>query len=387
MQQIEQRTCDSIKQIFVEANKYLDAFLAGEKRKIKENLTLIQFSTESNVFDTMEGIDTMKNVRKRADGRYEYRKMINGELIDIIKPTITEIKQELKNRQIKKKQPFIVGCFKEYVEKWYKTFKGEKLAKKTKEEYHNTLDNNILKKFGDKKLWQLNSEEIQSFINSLENKPGVQKKVFQHFKAILKYLYAQNLIKIDIEKLLVLNKSVLDEQEEDKKPLTLVEQKKLLTLIKSESIEFQLFIIFSLVIGSRKSETLMFKLEHIDENNNLKIFGTKTKRALRTIKISQELKTLLQTNNIEPNEKYFKSDYLAKKANKLLKQINKDLSLHCLRKTCSTNMHYLGIPDKIRQQVLGHASITTTNNIYTCLEYDVKKEDIINLYNKLYYTY
>lgn len=145
---------------------------------------------------------------------------------------------------------------------------------------------------------------------------------------------------------------------------------------------------FSIILGTRRNETLSFKLEDINENN-LVIHGTKTKTALRKIKISDSMINELNKLNRAVNEKFFKySDYtITKKVDKILQEINKNLTLHCLRKTCSTNMHYLEIPDKIRQQVLGHTSIKTTNDIYTHLEYGINKNDIYNMYNTLYYKY
>ena len=43
------------------------------------------------------------------------------------------------------------------------------------------------------------------------------------------------------------------------------------------------------------------------------------------------------------------------------------------------------MPDKHRQHQLGHASIVTTNDIYTQIELDVKADDIRELYPNLYY--
>ena len=57
---------------------------------------------------------------------------------------------------------------------------------------------------------------------------------------------------------------------------------------------------------------------------------------------------------------------------------------HDLRHTFSTNLFYLEIQDKKRQYYLGHASITITNDIYTHLNPNITKEDILNLYKDLY---
>ena len=62
----------------------------------------------------------------------------------------------------------------------------------------------------------------------------------------------------------------------------------------------------------------------------------------------------------------------------------KNKKLHDLRHTFSSNLFYLEIPDKKRQYLLGHASISITNDIYTHLDPNIKKQDILNLYKDLY---
>jgi integrase len=37
---------------------------------------------------------------------------------------------------------------------------------------------------------------------------------------------------------------------------------------------------------------------------------------------------------------------------------------HAFRRGLATNLHGLGVPDKVIQQILRHANITTTMNIY-----------------------
>ena len=57
---------------------------------------------------------------------------------------------------------------------------------------------------------------------------------------------------------------------------------------------------------------------------------------------------------------------------------------HSLRHTFSTNLYYLGVPDKERQAQLGHASIVITNDIYTHLDPTITKNDILELYGEWY---
>jgi len=47
-------------------------------------------------------------------------------------------------------------------------------------------------------------------------------------------------------------------------------------------------------------------------------------------------------------------------------------------------LYYLGVPDKLRQAQLGHASIVMTNDIYTHLDPTITREDILQLYGDWY---
>ena len=99
---------------------------------------------------------------------------------------------------------------------------------------------------------------------------------------------------------------------------------------------------------------------------------------------------LLENNNNHANEFYFKrnADYYSKRALEIYEACTiEGKTLHDLRHTCSTNLYYLGVADKQRQQILGHQSIIMTNDIYTNLQEDIDKQGLIKLYYNLYYQF
>ena len=160
-----------------------------------------------NVVSTPEekGED-MKYIRKRKDGRWEYRRTINNKRISIIKRTLALLQKEIKKINNVKKTLSDSNTLEYYVREWFSVYKAN-LSEKTKANYHITLDNYIINKFGKKKPEQLMASEIQQFLNAI---PGLRTRelVCQHFKAVLEYLYAQNIIKVDIAKLINLQKTV-----------------------------------------------------------------------------------------------------------------------------------------------------------------------------------
>lgn len=323
----------------------------------------------------------MKNVYKRKDGRYEYSKMIDNERIYIIKRTKQELEKEIKEIKQKNKKQRNKYLFKNIVEEWYKNFKEPYIQQKAKENYKVTLNKYIIPNFNNKSINKITFKDLQLFINSLNNKRRIQEIILQHLKAIFDYAYSNKYINTNPTTALKLPKRT---SKEIIKPLTIEEQQRLLQAIRGHKLE--IYIIFSLIFGTRRNETLAFKIEDINEDKQLlHIKGTKTENAERNIKISKSMIKYLKENNTNKPYFNFTSDYVTKNITKILKELNINKTLHALRHTTATNLFYLGYKDKERQQYLGHANITTTNNIYTYLENDVNKEDIHKLYNNLYY--
>lgn len=343
--------------------------------------------TASQQLGSQEKGEPMKynghKLTKRKDGRWQYRITVNKKRVCIYGKTqldcIANIKRFEKHdiKKIKTKSVTV-----DIINNWYSTIKEPNIREKSKTVYNNTLNNYIIPFLKDKDINKIKLHELQEFINNID-KERVREQIYQHVKSIFKYATASGELKTNIAEAIILPKRKNIQKRES---LTIEEQKQLLTIIKDSPIEP--FIMFSIIFGSRRNETMKFNLEDINiEKQTLHIKGTKTESAERTIKISKDMIEYLYSH--KKTEPYFnhQEKYYTDEVKKVLEQINPNLCLHCLRHTCATNLFYLGVPDKIRQQILGHKSIVTTNNIYTNLELDVGKNDVLKLYNNLYYSF
>lgn len=324
-----------------------------------------------------------RKLTRRADGRWQYAIQQNKKRHFFIAKTQSAVIKQVKEYEKNLSNSKIIDST-SLIELWYKTNKEPNISLKTKEVYKNTLNNYIIPFLKNKDINNIELLEVQKFINSITFERR-REQVYQHIKSIFRYAYASGKIMRDITEALILpkRKNIIT-----RTGLTINEQSELLQNIKGHILES--FIIFSLVIGTRRNETLCFCLNDIDKRKGtIHIKGTKTATADRIIKISPAMIAYLESFNINPEKPYFNftPDYITKKIKDILKAINPNHCVHSLRHTCSTNLFYLEVPDKKRQQILGHKSIVTTNNIYTNLELDVKKSDIIKLYNNLYYEY
>lgn len=358
-------------------------FKAFEKGQNEYNKPFILIdNTKNEKSPTPKGVDdNMKNIYKRKDGRYEYSKMINNERIYIIKSTKQELEKEIRELKQKNKKQKNKYLFKNIIEEWYINFKEPYIKQKAKENYNTTLNKYIIPELGNKSINKITFKDLQLFINNKNDKRRIQEIILQHIKAIFDYAHSNKYINTNPAIALKLPRKT---SKESIKPLTIEEQQTLLKSIKGHKLET--FIYFSLIFGTRRNETLAFKIEDINEDKQLlHINGTKTENAQRDVKISKDMINYLKANNKTKPYFNFTSDFVTKNITKLLKDLGINKTLHALRHTTATNLFYLGYKDKERQQYLGHANITTTNNIYTYLENDIKKEDIHKLYNNLYF--
>ena len=325
-----------------------------------------------------------KNCYRRKDGRWQYKKIQDGILYYTIANTYRELLEKIKQikpRQIRnvKKTKNKVLTFIQYFEMFYETYiKNKNITESSKKEWTQQLDQYIKPNFQRIPIDKITTEQLQQFINKID-KERTRERILQKIKRVIQKAYITGKIKKDIS--LGLEKPQRANKQE-RPPLTYEEQKKLLEAIKNTKI--YPFIMFSLIVGSRREETLKFKLEDInEEKQEIHIKGTKTKNADRKVYVTKTFIELLKTN-MPKGEFDFCIDYPTKEVRGIFKKLGIQNCLHGLRHTCSANLYFLGANDKYRQMQLGHSSIVITNDIYTNIKENISKEQLLELYGDLY---
>lgn len=315
----------------------------------------------------------MKNIIKRNDGRWQWSKKINGTRYYIYAKTQKTLLKKIKQFKPKERNNNKIIAI-DFINTWYELYKKDI---KSYQSYKYAINKYFTIPLYKKELNKITYLELETFLKSID-KHRTQAYCYYIIKGIYETAYKQKIVKEDLSKLITKPKNQTIKGES----FNLKEQKLILENLNKTNIKYE--ILFYLLTGCRRTEAINITINDIDFNNNkILIQGTKTKSARRYIVISEKFKNILKENF--NNMFTHQEDYYTREFTKYLKLLKiKKHKLHDLRHTFSTNLYYLGVPDKERQYYLGHSSIVITNDIYTHLDPTITKNDILNLYKDLY---
>lgn len=319
--------------------------------------------------------DLMKNIRKRSDGRYEWRKQINHIHYQKINKNLKVLEKEVRNilKLIKPTTNVIKHCsFMELANEWCElTKKGIKTYRHYVGILKNRFANNSI---FSQDIASITYQQLEFFLANIKEHRTASYCYFV-IKGVFTEAYKRDLIKKNIVEFVTKpkNKSVKGTQ------FTFAEQKLILTHLDESGMGKE--ILFYLLTGCRRNEAYDVKIDF--EQLTIFINGTKTASSKRFVPISKKYAEILKkefSTMFKRNDRYYNEKF--KQFMEKLQIENK--SIHTLRHTFSTNLYYLGVPDKQRQSYMGHSSIVVTNDIYTHLEPNLKKANLLNLYKDLY---
>ncbi len=301
----------------------------------------------------------VKNIRKRSDGRYEGRISIDGKRFSVFDTSLKKCQKKLsalkKDKALCQTVPNDME-FIDFVNFWFTNFKKPSLKETTQKFYRNAIDVHLTKIKG--KISSITTIMLQDFLNSLgpsRTKAVVYMVLKQVFKKALELEYIKKNPALYITK----GKIVTSHPT----PYTLEEQKRILDNITDT--KFSTLMLTYLLTGIRRNEALQLKKSDVLDGY-LHVKGTKTENADRYVNISNKLKekllSLKDDRLFQYNERNIKKMFAA-----FCLKAGITGSPHKLRHTFATNLYYLGVPDKQRQALLGHASTQITNDIWTPL--------------------
>lgn len=301
----------------------------------------------------------------------------------------------------------------QFLTEWLETYIRPTKSPTTTKRYVEQVEKYIIPSLGKKKLQDLKSMDIQKFYNALAEKSPLSDKPLspKSIKNIHMNLLASlgQAVKMDLIKK---NPAELVELPKTKKYQAQVydadEVQNLLESVMDTDMEVPIALLVGL--GLRRGEVLALRWQDVDfergkvhiRRNMVKVGAEiifkdpKTETSNREIEIPATLLKLLQRERkryvanklkmgiqFEDNDlivcwddgKLIKPDSLSQKFRRLTRDIGlKHIRLHDLRHTNATLMLTYGVNPKVAQQRLGHASISTTMDIYSHVTDKVEKE-------------
>lgn len=308
----------------------------------------------------------------------------------------------LKNKKI---------LYKDWIYTWLLE-KKDYIKESTYANYSNNIFNHIIPKLGNYYLKELNHKIIQDFLLELsksgrkDNNGGLAEKTIKDITIIIKGSIKKGINEDKIKHIELTFNYPKDNKENKLYVLTKREQNKITKYVLENINSRNIGLLISLYSGIRIGELCALKWEDVDFKKNCltinktiqrvyikdkkknisKVIITtpKTKNANREIPINKDfleiLKKVKSNKNdyiLTGNEKYIEPRTYRKHFNKVLDELRiKHFNFHSLRHTFATNCISLGVDYKTVSELLGHANVNITLNLYVHPRYSQKKKCI-----------
>ena len=301
--------------------------------------------------------------------------------------------------------------YKDWIYTWLLE-KKDYIKESTYANYSNNIFNHIIPKLGNYYLNELNHKVIQDFLLELskngrkDNTGGLAEKTIKDITIIIKGSIKKGINEDKIKHIELTFNYPKDNKENKLYVLTKREQNKITSYVLENINSRNIGLLISLYSGIRIGELCALRWEDIDfkkncvtinktiqrvyikdKNKNISkviITTPKTKNANREIPINKDFLEILKKVKSDKehyiltgNEKYIEPRTYRKYFNKVLDELKiKHFNFHSLRHTFATNCISLGVDYKTVSELLGHANVNITLNLYVHPRYSQKKKCI-----------
>lgn len=321
--------------------------------------------------------------KPRRDGRYQgyvicpdgnKQYFYGGTRQDVahkIKAFLQEAKTRKKTKQKKEKYS---PTFSEYMEKWIEIYKKPNLKPSSLASINIAL-RVANQNFGARKLSSISGDDVQELLLSIKAE-RVRSMCKIYLNQIFKKALVQGIIKRNPCDVVELKRH----KSKHRNALTRSEQQ--IVLQAAKETKYDTLIRLLLSTGLRIGEALALLRSDVDfekctvtVSKNVVFVGgkrieqdtPKSDAGNRTVPISKELCDEL--SKIE-TDRLFPYSYNAVKlsVDRIAKNTGICVTLHVLRHTYATRLEEAGIPAKVKQYLLGHATLEMTQNVYTDMQ-------------------
>lgn len=244
--------------------------------------------------------------------------------------------------------------------------------------YRNRMKNCILLYMGDMELENIRPIDCQMCINKQIGNSAYQ---INQTKQMMNFLFEHAIDNRLIERNPARNITKPNGSKETRRSLTNEERTAFLEAIEDP---INLPFAFMYYCGLRPSEARDIKTSDIIEVNGyqaIKVRGTKSENARRTIPIPNDLSRLIQKSLKSSNKA--PQGYICKLSSPAFRErwlklrgaikanVSPNLVPYCLRHTYCTDLQRKGVDLRIAQKLMGHSTIDLTSTIYSHLDEDL----------------
>ena len=314
--------------------------------------------------------------------------------------TEREVKNKLRELQVQamagnleaKKKPRIVTIY-DLAEKMIEDqFALNEIRQSSADRKYATLK--MLDGISNQQLIEVSEEDLIEFFKTvLHYSQSTIDKIYQLLGSVFLKAVSKNIIEVnplsDIRRPKSKKKTI------PVRALTIVEQGKLLNVLKTEDIHYSEIMLLSMFTGMRIGECCALAVADINldkktisvsktvsrgEYGKTIICDTKTDAGMRTLHITDDVAVFLKncigdkdcgllfksSNNklITTNQVNYVYAKVLKDHNIVDSSVYGKVDLHSLRHTYSTRCIEAGMPAKVLQKILGHTDISITLNVY-----------------------
>lgn len=381
---------DELEKIKIYAQMLLEVVNQAEIKRYQEKKDAANAKEQQMLID-LSGISV--NSKPRTDGRYQGYYTIDGKKHYVYGKSESEIKTKIefflkhgapkkkpakKKADMKKAAPTVL----EWLTQWIEFYKAPNLKPSTMKSLQGSLKI-VFQRLGDKDLTQITTEDLQVLLLGIQG--GRARDMCKgYLEQAFRKAFLRGIISKDPCQALEIKKH----RQEHRNALTRQQQAQFLAAL--DGITTKPLLVFLLATGLRVGEALALTFADIDfhdktvsvnknvvfiEGKRIDQDTTKSAAGVRIVPIPEEVMNLLPKRTDDQDLVF---PYAYSGVRSALRRISNALGFtvtaHLLRHTYATRLEEAGISPKMKQYLMGHASLDMTQNTYTDIQPEYVKE-------------
>ena len=381
---------DELEKIKIYAQMLLEVVNQAELKRYQEKKDAANAKEQQMLID-LSGISV--NSKPRTDGRYQGYYTIDGKKHYVYGKSESEIKTKIefflkhgapKKKPAKKKADMkkAAPTVSEWLTQWIDLYKAPNLKPSTMKSLQGSLKI-VFQRLGDKDLTQITTEDLQVLLLGIQG--GRARDMCKgYLEQAFRKAFLRGIISKDPCQALEIKKH----RQEHRNALTRQQQAQFLAAL--DGITTKPLLVFLLATGLRVGEALALTFADIDfhdktvsvnknvvfiEGKRIDQDTTKSAAGVRIVPIPEEVMNLLPKRTDDQDLVF---PYAYSGVRSALRRISNALGFtvtaHLLRHTYATRLEEAGISPKMKQYLMGHASLDMTQNTYTDIQPEYVKE-------------